>query len=135
MAYREHRSEHRQKKRVSSTGALYEAQNRSASKDFVKNLHQEHRWKQEAASFGHVPPKSKASAPEARKRIHPLQKHYDTLGLSNDSSIEAVKKSYRSLALLYHPDKNRMKSAEAKFRQIHASYSILINSIPRKDTF
>lgn len=37
-----------------------------------------------------------------------------------------IKKQYRVLALIYHPDKNNDKDAAAKFQQIHAAYEYLM---------
>ena len=39
------------------------------------------------------------------KQTH-TQTHYDILGINNTSSIEEIKKAYRSLSLKYHPDRN-----------------------------
>ena len=51
---------------------------------------------------------------------------YVTLGVSPTASDEEIKKSYRKLALQYHPDRNQGgKEAEAKIREIYAAYEIL----------
>lgn len=49
------------------------------------------------------------------------------LGLSpkiNDNIMD-IKKAYRRLALLYHPDKNSLPSAEAKMKAINSAYEYL----------
>ncbi len=52
--------------------------------------------------------------------------YYDTLGVSKGASVEDVKKSYRKLAMQYHPDKNPgNKQAEEKFKEIAEAYSVL----------
>ena len=35
------------------------------------------------------------------------QDYYDLLGVARDADGDAVKKAYRSLAMKYHPDRNR----------------------------
>ena len=52
--------------------------------------------------------------------------HHKTLGVSKDASLEEIKKAYRKLALKYHPDVNKSKDAEAKFKEINHAYAVLI---------
>lgn len=44
--------------------------------------------------------------------------YYKTLGVSRTASEREIKKAFRNLALQYHPDKNKDKDAESKFREI-----------------
>ena len=45
--------------------------------------------------------------------------YYDILEVSRDASSEEIKKSYRKLAMKYHPDRNSGdKSSEEKFKEI-----------------
>ena len=41
--------------------------------------------------------------------------HFEVLGITKDSSDDDVKKSYRRLALLTHPDKNKHEHAEVSW--------------------
>jgi len=57
------------------------------------------------------------------------QCYYELLGVSKDANDEQLKKSFRNLALKYHPDKNLDNSEEAtiKFREIQEAYAVLID--------
>ncbi|WP_282799432.1 DnaJ domain-containing protein [Lactococcus lactis] len=43
---------------------------------------------------------------------------YDVLGVSEDDDLATIKKVYRSLSKIYHPDVNNSKLAEEKFKKI-----------------
>ena len=42
---------------------------------------------------------------------------YDILGVKKSSSGQEIKKSYRKLAMKYHPDRNKAPEAETKFKK------------------
>ena len=42
-------------------------------------------------------------------------------------SIETIRKRFKTLALQYHPDKNRNEDAERKFIEIRKAYEYLTN--------
>jgi len=56
--------------------------------------------------------------------------YYQVLGISKNSSQAEIKKAYRKLAIAYHPDKNKTKEAEAKFKEINQAYEVLAD--PKK---
>lgn len=52
--------------------------------------------------------------------------YYKVLGVEKASTSTEIKKSYRKLALKYHPDKNKGdKASEAKFKEISEAYAVL----------
>lgn len=55
---------------------------------------------------------------------------YDTLGVSKTATADELKRAYRKQALAYHPDKNKSKEAEEKFKEINQAYEVL--SDPQK---
>ena len=57
-----------------------------------------------------------------------IENPYDTLGIAVDSSTADIRKAYRSLALLYHPDKSLANTAD-KFLQLQRAYDILNSPI------
>ncbi|WQW86945.1 DnaJ domain-containing protein [Helicobacter pylori] len=57
---------------------------------------------------------------------------YQTLNVSENASQDEIKKSYRRLARQYHPDLNKTKEAEEKFKEINAAYEILSDEEKRR---
>jgi molecular chaperone DnaJ len=59
--------------------------------------------------------------------------YYEVLGVSRTVTLEEIKKSYRKLALQYHPDRNPgNKEAEEKFKEATEAYSVLSDADNRK---
>lgn len=53
---------------------------------------------------------------------------YEILGVAKTASEEDIKKSYRKLAMKYHPDRNPdNKEAEEKFKEVKEAYEMLTN--------
>src|ERR1039457_3800236 len=56
---------------------------------------------------------------------------YEVLDIQRDTDEEEIKKTYRRLAIKYHPDKNPGdKAAELEFKELREAYEIL--SDPQK---
>ena len=58
--------------------------------------------------------------------------YYKLLGVDRNASDAEIKKSYRRMAMKFHPDRNKDNpdEAEAKFKQIKEAYEVL--SDPKK---
>ncbi len=58
-----------------------------------------------------------------------FDKYYKILDSNNNASVEEIKKSYKKLAIQYHPDKNpnNKEESEKKFKEISEAYDILTN--------
>jgi len=64
--------------------------------------------------------------------------YYEILGVGRSASVEEIKKSYRKLALQYHPDRNPgNKEAEEQFKEAAEAYEVLSdpNKRQRYDQF
>jgi len=58
---------------------------------------------------------------------------YETLGVAKNASEEEIKKSYRKLAMKYHPDRNPdSKESEEKFKEVKEAYEMLTNPEKRE---
>ncbi len=55
--------------------------------------------------------------------------YYEVLGVARNASADEIKKSYRKIALKFHPDKNPDDpSTEEKFKEAAEAYEVLSNS-------
>ena len=58
--------------------------------------------------------------------------YYEILGVSRDADTAAIKSAYRKLARKYHPDVNKTKEAEEKFKDINEAYEVLSDKAKRQ---
>ena len=59
--------------------------------------------------------------------------YYKILGVNKNASKEEIKKSYRKLAMKYHPDQNKGdKASEERFKEVNEAYAVLSDEEKRK---
>ncbi len=60
--------------------------------------------------------------------------YYEVLGVAKDAGVDDIKKSYRKLAMQYHPDvtKEDSKVAEERFKEMSEAYEVLVDEKKRK---
>src|SRR5579862_2484709 len=51
--------------------------------------------------------------------------YYEVLGVSRNATEEEIKRAFRRLARQFHPDVNKEKGAEARFKEINEAYEVL----------
>ena len=61
--------------------------------------------------------------------------YYEILGIQKNASEDDIKKAYKKLAIIYHPDKNpdNQVEAEAKFKKIAGAYAVLSDPVKRRN--
>lgn len=60
-----------------------------------------------------------------------MENLYDVLNIDQKSDYDTIKKAYRKLSLLHHPDRNKSISSNNIFQKINTAYDILSNNTKR----
>jgi molecular chaperone DnaJ len=71
---------------------------------------------------------------DLRKKIMSKRDYYEVLGVNRQASEEEIKSAYRTNAMKYHPDRNKNKDAEGKFKEASEAYAVLSDP-EKKDTY
>ena len=61
-----------------------------------------------------------------------MKDYYQILGVSSTTPSAEIKRVYRRLAMLYHPDRNHSPEAEQIFKEINEAYDVLGNDETRR---
>ncbi|MFT4746046.1 MAG: curved DNA-binding protein [Congregibacter sp.] len=59
--------------------------------------------------------------------------YYKILGVEENAELKDIKKAYRKLALMFHPDMNPDSGAEEKFKQVAEAYEVLKDDTKRAE--
>jgi curved DNA-binding protein len=63
-----------------------------------------------------------------------MKDYYTILGVTKTSGEEEIRKSYRKLAMRYHPDRNPDDpAAEEKFKEVAEAYGVLTDPVKRRE--
>ena len=62
-----------------------------------------------------------------------MDDYYRALELNNNASLDEIRKSFRILALKYHPDKNKDERSKEKFMKIVEAYEVLSDEGGKKN--
>jgi len=63
----------------------------------------------------------------------PLPDYYATLNVSPTAKLQEIKKSFRKLAMQFHPDKNKEEGAQERFQELSEAYAILSDAEKRRE--
>ena len=74
-----------------------------------------------------------ADQEEECRKVIAKNNYYDILGVEKTADETQIKRAYRKLALKFHPDKNKAKSAEEAFKKVNQAFSVLSDKTKRQN--
>ncbi|GAB2273414.1 hypothetical protein Dimus_008209 [Dionaea muscipula] len=77
--------------------------------------------------------KSQPSAARSSSQLPPLPDWYGVLDLERFSHINSIKKQYKQLALVLHPDKSSLEASGEAFQLINDAFQVLSDKVRRKE--
>nr|NP_727674.1 uncharacterized protein Dmel_CG32640 [Drosophila melanogaster]NP_727675.1 uncharacterized protein Dmel_CG32641 [Drosophila melanogaster]AAN09649.1 uncharacterized protein Dmel_CG32640 [Drosophila melanogaster]AAN09650.1 uncharacterized protein Dmel_CG32641 [Drosophila melanogaster] len=58
--------------------------------------------------------------------------YYMILGVDHNATDEEIRRAYKRMALIYHPDKNKHPRTTAQFRKINEAFNVLSDASARR---
>ena len=80
--------------------------------------------------YQHAQDQRRAHAPSS---VSTQKDFYKILEVPRKASEKDIKKAYRKLSWKYHPDKNKAKDAQEKYKEINEAYTTLSDKDKRKE--
>ena len=62
-----------------------------------------------------------------------MKSYYEILNVKDDATVSEIKRQYRKLVRMYHPDVNSSVEAEQIFKEINRAAEILLDETKRKN--
>lgn len=90
------------------------------------------RWFDDEEYYKNTTYSSNKQQNKQQKKKKNTTTHYDVLKIEIGATQEEIKKSYKKLVIIWHPDRNDSPNAEEEFKKITNAYDILKDPISRK---
>ena len=84
--------------------------------------------KRHIEKYGHGSEAAQAVA----RILTPRTSYYQIMQLPRDATIDQIKKAFKQLSLLVHPDRNHARRAEEAFKALNQAFSVLGETATRR---